>query len=158
MMDVRKGLRGAGMTSLKILSAVIIILLFSYVLVERFADLFQESSISFGDVLGGNWMGFLPLTLMIPLSFLYSQYDPGTRERLILRIVSCCVFAVSVIALTSGLEYTVDSIVLSSDAGIRAVGTAIDIDIAAFRILFLPLPFLEAVHSVLEYRTEDNSR
>ena len=119
----------------------------------EFESLFPDSTISFMDILASNWMYLIPLLAMIPFSFAYNLYDPGTRNRLLLRIASCFLFAGSIILLTSGLEYTVDSIMLSQTQDIYAYGTDVSVDIAMFRLLLIPLPMLEALYSVVEYRS-----
>jgi len=157
-MDYMKGVRGATATALKIAAVAILILVFGCLIAYEFESMFPDSTISFLDILAGNWFYFIPLVMMIPLSFAYNLYEPGMRRRLMLRIASCLLFVGSILLLTSGLEYTVDSITLSGTHGIYAYGTDVSVAIAPFRLLLLPLPVLEALYSVAEYRSNQESR
>ena len=151
-MDIRTGIRGAMITAAVVAATCIVIVIASAAVLDGFLSGFQTDADPLGQASGIVLPHLIPLFALIPLSFLYNCYEKGTRQRLLLKLLSVALLVLAIILLTDVVSYGADELGLDGASYIQIGTVQAYLDISQLRYVLLILPLLEIVLSIVEYR------
>ncbi len=154
--NVGTGLRYAALYAIRTVILVVVVVALAWLLLDMFLRTLPGSvPVDTGDILVSA-IGYIPVILpMIPMAFVAGYFAPGTKSKLVMRVIMNLFLVAVTLFLTSDLAFSMQNLVLRSgpDVVAETIGLTMDASVAGYLLLLIPI--CSMIDAVIEYRDGD---